>query len=384
MIMCRILYLTYADPPTEVFSSQVCDVVNFLKKNLQANIRLVAFVSLRQFFSARKTIRSEVGDAIVLPMLPKANYWQCSFPLLMLVCLMTGAQAILARGILACNLALWCRQIGLIRKTGYDGRGAIAAEWSEYEVVTYRTLKKNIGRLEKKAVLNSDFRIAVSTKLAEYWLQRYGYQSDRHVIIPCLLHTQLNSVPEQPMHKAEIRKKYNLPQQARILAYAGSIAGWQSFGLIQNTLSPLLNESEQVILLFLSSPNAVVDAMQKQFPKQIIRYRLRHQEALTLLSACDYGLLIREPSVTNRVAAPTKFAEYLYAGLPVIISEGIGDYSDFVKTHHCGVILEQDQPLAAAMLEEYHPEAVKLLARQFFTKEAYRSSYHQVLKTLCT
>jgi hypothetical protein len=384
MIMCRILYLTYADPPTEVFSSQVCDVVNFLKNHLQADIRLVAFVSVRHFFSARTTIRSEVGDAIVLPMLPKANYWGCSLPLLLLVCLMTGAQAILARGVLACNLALWCRQLGLIKKVGYDGRGAIAAEWHEYEVVTYRQLKKSIDRLEKKAVLNSDFRIAISTKLVDYWQQRYEYKSDRHVIIPCLLHTEINSGSDRTMLKTEIRKKYNLPQQASILAYAGSVAGWQSFGLIRNTLSPILHESEQVVLLFLSPPSAVIDAMQKQFPRQVLRYRLPHQEALALLSACDYGLVIREPSVTNRVAAPTKFAEYLNAGLPVIISEGIGDYSDFVRNHRCGVVLEKNQPLSVTMLGQYQSEEMKSLARQSFTKETYRSSYQQVLKTLCT
>ncbi len=41
------------------------------------------------------------------------------------------------------------------------------------------------------------------------------------------------------------------------------------------------------------------------------------------LAAADYGLLLRDGSVVNRVASPVKFAEYLAAGVPVMISESL-------------------------------------------------------------
>ena len=56
---------------------------------------------------------------------------------------------------------------------------------------------------------------------------------------------------------------------------------------------------------------------------------------------CDYGLIIRDESITNQVSSPVKFAEYLYAGLKIIISSNIGDYSKFVLDNDCGFLDNQ-------------------------------------------
>ena len=58
------------------------------------------------------------------------------------------------------------------------------------------------------------------------------------------------------------------------------------------------------------------------------------------LSAADFGLLLRENNIVNNVASPTKFAEYLMAGLPVIISNGIGDFSYFVRFKNVGICID--------------------------------------------
>jgi glycosyltransferase involved in cell wall biosynthesis len=63
------------------------------------------------------------------------------------------------------------------------------------------------------------------------------------------------------------------------------------------------------------------------------------QEVPRYLAASDVGLLLRDDSIVNRVASPVKFGEYLAAGLPVIITEGLGDYSDAVRTHALGSVI---------------------------------------------
>jgi hypothetical protein len=96
------------------------------------------------------------------------------------------------------------------------------------------------------------------------------------------------------------------------------------------------------------------------------------------LQACDYGLLIRETSVTNQVASPTKFAEYLQAGCKVVISPGIGDFSAFVQEHHCGEVFNGNTiPLTPVMPEQRirHHE----LAQHYFTKEAHLEAYKYLL-----
>ena len=51
---------------------------------------------------------------------------------------------------------------------------------------------------------------------------------------------------------------------------------------------------------------------------------------------------MRESHPVNLVSSPTKFGEYLAAGVPVILTEGIGDYSEMAETMHVGITLKID------------------------------------------
>ena len=51
---------------------------------------------------------------------------------------------------------------------------------------------------------------------------------------------------------------------------------------------------------------------------------------------------MRADDPVNRVASPTKFAEYALCGLPVAISSGIGDYSERVVNESAGFLVDDD------------------------------------------
>ena len=109
---------------------------------------------------------------------------------------------------------------------------------------------------------------------------------------------------------------------------------------------------------------------------------MNHQEVPIVLSACDMGILIREDSVTNRVASPTKFAEYLSAGLQVIITNNIGDYSDFVKVHQCGIIAN-GKPLPNIQNVDFTTRSRMInLVNLHFTKNAQLNNYSELMKNL--
>jgi hypothetical protein len=53
------------------------------------------------------------------------------------------------------------------------------------------------------------------------------------------------------------------------------------------------------------------------------------KEVFETASDCDFGLLLRESNVVNRVACPTKLIEYLAAGVvPVLDAPDVGDFVD--------------------------------------------------------
>jgi glycosyltransferase involved in cell wall biosynthesis len=66
-----------------------------------------------------------------------------------------------------------------------------------------------------------------------------------------------------------------------------------------------------------------------------------HTEVPAYVAAADVGLLFRDASIINRVASPVKFAEYLACGVPVVLTDGIGDYSERVRQAKIGLVLQR-------------------------------------------
>lgn len=377
-----IIYLTYAEPPSGVYSSQVADVIRFINKSFNSDIRLVAFISLHDFSASKQKIRKELPNALVLPALPKAAYWKINTIIFWIVCLFLRPKAIIARNVIAANMALKVKRYTSTKKVCFDGRGAIAAEWNEYDVSVVDSWKRSIDRLESRAVMESDYRIAVTEKLVDYWHERYGYSEGNHVVIPCTLNSDFKAHIPGDEEKTNARKILGLDEADFVLAYSGSIAGWQSFPELYKYLGPFLRESKQHKIIFLAREEENISRLEKEFPGQVIRKWVGHHEVPVILTACDMGILIREQSVTNKVASPTKFAEYLSAGLPVLISDGIGDYSDFVRKHNCGIIANgKGIPTLDKSGFETRVKMIELVKKNF-TKEAQADQYKDLITHL--
>lgn len=330
-----IIYLTYNDLPSGIFASQVIDVVKYLNSELNTKTRLVSFISLRNFLVNRKKIKGELADAIVIPMFPGVHNWRKNAFLLRLINFIYKPDKIIGRSVMATQLALDLKKRKLLSKVVYDGRGAISAEWKEYNVVDSNSLKNEIYELEKQAILNADFRIAVSNQLIKYWKKEFNYESLKHVVIPCTLNKAFETIEITNEAVITARELIGFSKSDIILAYSGSIAGWQSFELLYGFIKPILISNEDVKLLFLSERDENIVKLEAEFPEKIVCKKVKPIEVPHYLIAADYGLLIREQSITNLVASPVKFAEYLACGLKVIISEQLGDYTSFVNEHKC-------------------------------------------------
>ncbi|MFN8234950.1 MAG: glycosyltransferase [Bacteroidia bacterium] len=375
-----MIYLTYADQPSGVYSSQVVDVCNFLNESHNAQIRLVSFISLHNFSHNRQKIKREMPSAIVLPMLPRMTSFDFNTLMLFFVLLFLNQRSVIARNVLAARIALRLRSF-LKLKVCFDGRGAIAAEWNEYQVVPLQEWKNSIHTWEKSVVLNADFRIAVSEELVKYWNERYGYSENKHVVIPCTLNTSFRPEILKQEEIENARKKMKFDADDIVLVYSGSTAGWQSFDLLQGFLQKIINNNKNIKVLFLSEKDKNVDQLKAEFPDKIFQTFVKHSEVSGILKSCDIGILIREKSVTNQVASPTKFAEYLSAGLPVIISEGIGDYTSFVKQNDCGWVLDES-PLQMNRLNISERNRLLQLVNDHFTKKSHNASYTNLIQLM--
>lgn len=112
----------------------------------------------------------------------------------------------------------------------------------------------------------------------------------------------------------------------------------------------------------------------------------RLQEAL---HAGDVGLCLYRPGFSRLACAPTRFAEYLAAGMPVLVSPHIGDLDAIVEEEGVGLVLraETDEGLRAAvatLLQMAADPAIRqrcrAVARRLFSVELGVRSYAQLYR----
>jgi glycosyltransferase involved in cell wall biosynthesis len=376
-----IIYLTYNDQPSGVYWSQVTDVVDHLNALGGERVKLVALVSLRGYVRSSWAIRQRMPGALVLPMVPRAHNWRINWIWLWLLCLWYRPSGIIGRGVFATALALRMRARRMVQRVCLDGRGAYGAEWEEYRIVDNDELIEECARVEQQAVIEADLRIAVSEALVQHWRDRFGYVGGDHMVIPCTLGHDL----ERP-HGAsnDLRAQLGWSPDDLVLVYSGSTVGWQSLQLQTRMLADMLATDERSRVLFLSQDDPHIRLLEERFPGRVARRWVPHTQVHEALSACDVGLLVREPSVTNRVASPTKFAEYLSAGLKVLVSEGLGDLAPLVRDEKLGWVYSDG--VLPRLVRPSTDDRLRMqrVVRTRFSKSAFDASYCQLVRCMGT
>jgi glycosyltransferase involved in cell wall biosynthesis len=134
-----------------------------------------------------------------------------------------------------------------------------------------------------------------------------------------------------------MRRKLGLEDRF-VVAYCGNVQPWQSLPESLAIFRQISKLRADAHLLALTTHATVMEDAIKQAGiarAQCTVMSVPHTEVPAYLAAADAGLLLRAASVVNRVASPVKFAEYLACGVPVILTQGVGDYSELVES--CGI-----------------------------------------------
>lgn len=359
-----IYFITYSEKFNGIYFSQVIDVCNKIQILSNRKVILISLVSVRFFKKERLIIKEHYKNSFVIPMFPKIKFWKLNILSLIPIFLFTKNNTLISRNAISTNLGFKLRKLGLIKKVIFDARAVEYEQFKEYKIVTDKLFVKKFFDIEKKAVLNSDFRLAISHELVNYWSKKFNFSKKNYKVIP----STLNSVHLSNV-KTINRESLGFKKSDIIFVYSGSTSGWQSFSKMIQFVELFLIKNAKYKLLILSKKTNVIKELLLKYPNQISVKWLKPNNVLPVLKICDYGLIIRENSLTNYVASPVKFAEYLYSGLKIIISSNIGDYSKFVQDNDCGYI-DSDCNFDFKKVTLKEKETNIEIAKVYFTKDS--------------
>lgn len=222
-----------------------------------------------------------------------------------------------------------------------------------------------LERMEFQILRQSDFVIFVAHAMQAHYIAKYGLLKDA-MIVPCCIRE--NSIRES-IKCQEV--KCGLPEDGRpVLGYLGSMAVWQCSEEMVALFGELHRRYPEIFFAVFT-PKADQPKAKTLFETYGIPSgsytiaELAFEQVPSVLTRLNAGMMLRLDSAVNRVASPTKFGEMIAAGVPVVATDCIGDYSSDVTKNGFGVIV----PLEEVESKTYSDETCRkirelLLARR--------------------
>jgi glycosyltransferase involved in cell wall biosynthesis len=305
-----------------------------------------------------------------------------------------------ARSYIPATIALRLkRRLGV--KMIFDVRGLMADEYFDAghwrkESAPYRITKA----MERRALAAADGVVTLTEKI---WpiINTWDGLRDRqvaHEVVPCCADLELFTFSQSDRD----RRRHELGVEDRfVVVYSGSIGGWYLTESMADFFAALRKEKAQAHALWLTTGS-------HDHVRTLMRTRGIEEKDYTVLattttdvpsylSASDAGLALIKPCFSKLASSPTKYAEYLACGLPLIINGGIGDSDTLVTREKTGVLVRefnQDAYRSAiTALADFlaHPEQTRRRNRDVAERlfdvrrvgvERYEHLYESVLGTI--
>ena len=140
--------------------------------------------------------------------------------------------------------------------------------------------------------------------------------------------------------RAHIRSAHSVPQDALLFIYQGLLEPIRG---IDTLIDAFLGLDEPYHLMFMgygSSEPAIRDAMLKS-PRIHFQPSVPVDEIVRYSAAADVGVFVLANPISRSYALslPNKFFEYLFAGLPVVVSDNLELLSALVSEHRLGWVV---------------------------------------------
>jgi glycosyltransferase involved in cell wall biosynthesis len=200
-------------------------------------------------------------------------------------------------------------------------------------------LRKFYLWVERQVILQADTILCVSKVFKEYLEANYNIK--KITVIPTFVDTSRFKYSKSL--RDLYRGKLGISNQC-VFIYSGGTAPWQKIDSAISLFNHLSRKVGNLFMLFLThEPHLVKRMIKDQInPKDFKVIGVPHGEVAGYLCAADVGILLRKKTLTNHVASPIKFSEYMCCGLPCIISSHIGDTAEILLHGNAGIVLDSD------------------------------------------
>lgn len=235
----------------------------------------------------------------------------------------------------------------------FDTRGIYVEEQAEAHYIERDSFHYKLEKFLERLYLRwSDIIIAVSNKQLQFYSEICGEKiiEKKGKVIP-------NSVdlkkfkPSTFANKSKVKLDFAYVGDASVRYDLKRIFDLFKFAynMDSNTTITILTYADEKIF------TPYLNSLQDEMKKNVNLLRVASNEVPEHLTKCNVGLALYTPLKSNKVCAPIKLGEYLASGIPVVISNDVGDSTELIEKYDVGIILNNEN------YEEIILELLKLI-----------------------
>lgn len=235
---------------------------------------------------------------------------------------------------------------------------------------------------EKQYIKESDYIISLTENAKseiEGW--KLSQKNETNIqVIPCCADFNHFSIKKLNLsQQVSLRNELGILEDDFIISYIGSLGTWYMVDEMMQLFSIALKKipSCKFLILTADSPEIAIKAAHKagiDINKIIIK-RAERSEVPALIALSQFSIFFIKPSYSKKASSPTKLAEILGMGVPVICNGNVGDVQAIVEKGNVGIVINEFNEQA------YNNAIDKILSKLPFDKEQI-ASYAQKYASL--
>ena len=231
----------------------------------------------------------------------------------------------------------------------FDMRGFYADErvdgnlWPQSNLI-YKQVYKYFKNKEKAFFSNADYTISLTYAGKDIIHNNFGFIDIPIEVIPCCADTNLFDYRNiETTSKETLQTDLNINKDDFVLSYLGSLGTWYMPDEMMRFFSVLVKYKPNAKFLIITKDNQdSIFALAKKYKidnKHLIIRSANREEVPLLLSLSNTSIFFIKPVFSKKASSPTKLAEILGMGIPVICNADVGDIDKFVPENNLGLMI---------------------------------------------
>lgn len=249
-------------------------------------------------------------------------------------------------------------------KVLYDNRGLPIEENTSSNIVN-RIKKRLHLLLIRYSAKYCDYYSFVTYNLKKYLIDNYKYDvTKEYIVVPTCV------------NKKNIKGRTQVRDDRNKYIFVGNTAKHQNIDKIIELMSKIQKIDTKSKFIFLVNDVPKVELLLKNTTIDCLVKNVKNKEVFEYLLQSKVGILIRDNTIINKVAAPTKLSEYIACGLKIIYSGEIGSLTDYGNCFD-NCIFNLDQMSLENIIEKININSK--VDESYFLWETHINKYYELL-----